>query len=187
MRREFIANLTALDVSQLVFVDEMGTHCAMALSYGWAPAGERLVSHKPKARGANVTSIGALGINGMLTLNALEERNTNPVFEEWLRQYLVPLLRPGNIVIMDNLKQHKQACVREAIERAGATVLFLPPYSPELNAIEECWSKIKNFIRRLAPRTREALHDAIRQAFRIVTAADARGWIGHAGYAVESH
>ena len=164
----------------------MGTHCAMALSYGWAPPGVRLKCDRPKNRGKNVTSIGAIGINGMLTLQALEVRNTNPVFEEWIRRYLVPLLHPGNIVIMDNLKQHKQDCVRAAIEEAGASVLFLPPYSPELNPIEECWSKIKNYIRRLAPRTLDELQQAIREAFRIVTSGDARGWIKHAGYEVGS-
>lgn len=174
--------MRSLDAKQLVFIDEMGTHCSMALSYGWAPKGKRLYAHKPKARGKNITSIGAIGLNGMLTLDPLDGRNTNEAFEEWVRRALVPLLRPGNIVIMDNLKQHRQDCVREAIEAVGAFVLFLPPYSPEFNAIEECWSKVKNYIRGKAPRTPEDVRRVIREALEIVTNDDAFGWITHAGY-----
>jgi transposase len=104
------------------------------------------------------------------------------VFRAYVKRVLVPTLTPGDIVIMDNLGSHKVEGIREAIEAAGATLLYLPPYSPDWSPIERCWSKLKTFLRAAKARTRETLEDAIRTALDTITAADARNWFLHCGY-----
>jgi len=105
-------------------------------------------------------------------------------FETFLGHVLVPALKPGDVVVMDNLAAHKVAAVREKVEAAGATVLYLPPYSPDLNPIEKMWSKVKQFLRSAAARTKDALEAAIADALAAVTADDCRGWFQSRGYAV---
>ena len=106
------------------------------------------------------------------------------VFLAFIEQILVPTLRPGQVVVMDNLAAHKGAAVRTAIEATGAQLLFLPPYSPDLNPIEECWSKLKAWLRKQAARTHEALEQALTEAFQLITSDDARGWFNHRGHCV---
>ena len=107
------------------------------------------------------------------------------VFRIYVEQVLRPTLHPGDIVIMDHLRAHKTAGIREPIEQAGARVLYVPPYSPDLAPIERCWSKLKSILRTAKARTREALDDAIVQALATITASDARGWFQHCGYALQ--
>jgi transposase len=138
----------------------------------------------PKNYGSNVTLLGALscqGLNAVMTINGPTD---TAVFLAYVTQVLVPTLVPGDVVVMDNLGAHKVKGVREAIEAAGATLLYLPPYSPDWSSIEPCWSKLKTFLRAAKARTREALDEALTNVLRTITAADARGWFAHCGYAL---
>lgn len=184
LREGFAANMGQLDPENLVFLDEFGANLAMVPRYGWAPAGERVHINKPSKRGRNVTFAGALSLGGILGLVALPGSATVVNFVEWVRSSLVPSLRPRHVVVMDNLTAHHNAAVASLIEGAGARILFLPPYSPDLNPIEECWSKIKTFLRKARARSEDALVTAVDMASEMVTSADARGWFRHAGYRV---
>jgi transposase len=177
----------ALDARNLVFLDEFGSNLAMVPRYARAPAGVRVHINKPSKRGKNVTFVGALTLDGLLTLDALPGSATIINFVAWVRDVLVPLLRAGQVVIMDNLNAHRSDIVRELIEAAGASVLLLPPYSPDLNPIEESWSKVKSFLRAARARSHEALLLAAEMAAAMVTPSDARGWFSHAGYASNQH
>jgi transposase len=167
---------------RLVFIDESGSNTAMAREYGRAPSGERVEDDKPYNHGENVSLVGALGLGGLRTLMTLGGAVDGVAFVAFVRSFLAPTLRRGDIVLMDNLSVHKVSGVREAIEAAGATLRYLPPYSPDLNPIERCWSKLKALLRSAASRTREALDAAIAEAMEAITAADATGWFTHGGY-----
>jgi len=185
MRNAFLLARRALASKDLVFLDEFGANLSFVPRYGRARAGKRVRIRKPASRGRNNTFVGALTLDGLLTVTHLEGSANVVRFLQWVRDVLVPLLRPGQIVVMDNLFAHKTDDVRAAIEGAGAQVLFLPPYSPDFNPIEECWSKIKNYLRKTKARTQEALAAAVQEASALVTAMDAVGWFRHAGY--EAH
>jgi len=123
-------------------------------------------------------------IAAAMTVDGFTDGN---VFLAFLQDVLLPQLRPGQVIIMDNLKAHKVACVTAACAEAEVSLLYLPPYSPDLSPIEDCWSKVKTILRAKAARTREALEQAIAAAFEAITANDARGWFTHAGYYVVSN
>ena len=154
----------------------------MARDYARAPRGQRAHATKPVNRGRHVTVLGALGLQGIVAAMTVEGFTAGDVFLTVLHEVLVPQLRPGQVIIMDNLKAHKVAGVAEAIATPGARLLSLPPYSPDLSPIEECWSKVKTLLRAKAARTLENLEQAIAEAIAAITAADARGWFTHAGY-----
>jgi transposase len=166
----------------LVFVDETGSHIAMTPLYAYAPRGQRAVGKVPRNYGANTTLMASLSRQGMGEAFILEGAADALAFELYIEQILAPSLRSGQIVIMDNLRIHQGARVRQAIEATGCQLLFLPAYSPDLSPIEEAFSKLKTYLRRVGARTHEALIDAITQALLTVTAADARGWFTHCGY-----
>ena len=128
--------------------------------------------------------IGAINADGVGAAMSLEGAVDGEAFKLFVREVLVPKLSPGDAVVMDNLSSHKVRGVRELIEGAGARLLYLPPYSPDCNPIEPIWSKVKRILRSLGARTVEALHDAIAQALRAVTAQDCRGCIAACGYAM---
>jgi transposase len=157
----------------------------MTRRYGRAPQGERVVGAVPQNYGANVTMLAALGSQGVEAVMTIEGATDAEVFRVYVEQVLRPTLRPGDIVIMDNLRAHKAAGIREAIEQTGARLQYLPPYSPDLSPIERCWSKLKTALRTAKARTREALEHAIAQALATITAADARSWFHHCGYALQ--
>jgi transposase len=157
----------------------------MTRLYGRAPSGERVVGTVPQNYGANVTLLAALGRHGVEAVMTIDGATDAEVFRVYVEQVLRPTLRPGDIVILDNLRAHKAAGIREAIEQAGAQVVYLPPYSPDLSPIEPCWSKLKTALRTAKARTREALEQAIAQALATITAADARSWFHHCGYALQ--
>lgn len=154
----------------------------MAREYGRAPAGERVHGDKPYDKGKNLSIVGALGLGGVRAAMTLEGAIDGPAFLTYVRTVLVPQLRPADIVVMDNLSVHKVKGVKEAIEAAGACLYYLPPYSPDLNPIERCWSKLKALLRAAAARTKEALESAITDAMSAISAKDAAGWFAHAGY-----
>jgi transposase len=176
-----------VEPERLVFVDECGTHTSLAPIYGYAPKGERLRLSVPRRRGKNTTLLSSMTVGGMGPSLAVEWATTARVFETYLKKVLAPKLKEGRIVIMDNLGAHRPKRVRELIERKGCQLLYLPSYSPDYNPIEETFAKIKNLLRKVAARTKEALVEAIGVALSAVTAADARGFFEHAGYRSTGH
>jgi transposase len=184
-RAAYQAETASLDPRRFKFIDESGVNLAMTRRYGRAPKGERVVGAVPQNYGANVTLLAALGSHGLEAVMTIEGATDAEVFRVYIEQVLRPTLRPGDIVIMDNLRAHKAAGIREAIEQAGARLQYLPPYSPDLSPIERCWSKLKTSLRKAKARTREALDRAIAEALTLITEADARGWFTHAGYALQ--
>ena len=171
-----------LDARSLVFVDEMGTHTSLAPLYGYSPLGHRAFFEIPRNRGTNTTLLSSIGCEGMGSSMAIEGSTTKKVFEAYVEHFLASTLRPGQVVVMDNLGAHKGEKVREMIEGRGCELLYLPPYSPDLNPIEEAFSKIKGFLRQIGARTREALFEAIGKALDTVTTKDAWGFFAHCGY-----
>jgi transposase len=175
----------SLDARRFVFVDEMGTNTSLCVLYGWARRGHRAcfrVFRVPRNWGANVTLLSSMTHSGMGPSLAVEGPTTREVFEAYLEKILAPELLPGQIVVMDNLSSHKGSRVRELVEGRGCELLYLPPYSPDLNPIEEAFAKTKALLRRVGARTREALIEAIGQALDEVTASDVLGFFEHRGY-----
>lgn len=166
----------------VIFVDESGANLGMTSRYGYAPRGERAVDHAPKHGGQNLTLIAAISLRGTLAPRVLTGALGGAEFLHWVRNDLAPTLWPGAVVIVDNLRAHTVAGVREAIEARGARLLSLPPYSPDFNPIEHCWSKIKTILRRLKPRSLDAFLDAVAHAVKSVTLEDIAGWMIHCGY-----
>jgi transposase len=167
-----------------VFVDECGTHTSMTRLRARAPRGERAYGKVPRNRGPNTTLVASMGAGGMGPCLAVEGATTKAVFEAYVEQVLAPSLRPGQVVVVDNLGAHKGERVRKLVEGRGCSLLFLPPYSPDFSPIEEAFSKVKALLRKAAARTRGALVEAMGQALGAVTAKDARGWFAHCGYVV---
>ncbi len=167
---------------RLVFVDEMWANVSLSPLYAWSRRGERAVGSAPRNWGKNVTLLASITAEGIGPCLAVEGSTTRGVFEAYLERGLAPSLRPGQVVVMDNLSAHKGGRVRQIVEGAGCELAYLPPYSPDLNPIEEAFSKIKGLMRRAEARTREALVEAMGRALGAVTARDARGFFGHRGY-----
>ncbi len=166
------------------FVDESGCNIAMTRRYGRARRGKRVHDAVPKNFGRNVTILGALSCDGLDAVMTVDGATDAAVFRAYVTQVLVPTLVPQDIVIMDNLSSHKVSGVEEAITATGASLLFLPPYSPDCSPIENCWSKLKTILRQVKARTRDALDDALTYAISQITGSDAKGWFRHCGYAV---
>jgi transposase len=169
---------------RLVFVDEMGANTSTSLHplYAWAPRGERARCSVPRNRGPNTTLLASMTSEGMGPCLAVQGATTRIVFEAYIEKVLVPSLRRGQVVVMDNLSAHKGERVRALIESAGCELLYLPPYSPDFSPIEEAFSKVKGLLRKAGTRSREALVEAIGEALDAVTAQDARGFFTHCGY-----
>jgi transposase len=138
----------------------------------------------PQNYGENISLLGALSLSGIEALMTVNGAADGDIFLAFVREVLAPTLRAGDVVIWDNLGAHRSVAVREAVGAKGAQLVFLPPYSPDMNPIERCWSKLKTFLRAAKARTRETLEAAIKQALATVTEADARAWFAHCGYAV---
>jgi transposase len=183
-RADYHALIQPFDLQRFKFVDESGVNLAMTRRFGRAPRGARVIGAVPQNYGANLTMIGALSLHGIEAVMTIEGATDAEVFQAYAEQVLVPTLRPGDIVVLDNLSAHKMTIIREVIEGRGARLLYLPPYSPDLAPIEQAWSKIKTFLRAAQARTREALELAIQQALMTITAADAHGWFTYCGYTV---
>ncbi len=155
----------------------------MTRDHAWAPRGQSIVEAVPRNRGTVTTMVGALCLTGLLAVMTVDGGTDTDVFFAFVDQVLAPKLKPGDIVVLDNVGAHKPAPIRARIEQAGASVLFLPPYSPDLNPIEECWSKLKAGLKSFAARTRDDLELAIGEWMQRITPGDAQGWFRHAGYA----
>jgi transposase len=171
-----------VDAERLVFVDEMGTNVSLSPLYAWSPKGKRAFGSAPKNWGKNVTLLASITRRELGPCLAVEGATTREVFEAYLERALAPTLRPGQVVVMDNLSAHKGGRVREIVEARGCELLYLPPYSPDFNPIEQAFSKIKGLLRRAGARTRESLIEAMGLALESVSARDAQGFFGHCGY-----
>jgi transposase len=169
---------------RLVFVDEMGANISLAPLYAWSRRGERAFASVPRNWGKNVTLLASMSLEGMGPCLAVEGSTTSKVFEAYLEHVLAPTLRTGQVVVMDNLSAHKGERVRELIEGRGCELLYLPPYSPDLNPIEEAFAKLKALVRKAEARSREVLIEAMGRALEALTMRDARSFFEHRGYRV---
>jgi transposase len=166
-------------------VDESGMHTSMMRLRSRAPRGERAYGKVPRNRGKNLTLIASMSLYGMGEAMCVKGATDAQAFEVYVEHFLAPTLQQGQVVVFDKLGAHKPQRVRELIEERGAEVLFLPSYSPDLNPIEEAFSKIKNILRKLGARTHEALTEAMAEALSAITLQDVAGWFTHCGYQVE--
>jgi len=158
----------------------------MTRSRGRAPAGERIAEATPQGHWQVLTTLGALALRGMVGAMTVEAATDGDVFLAYLEHVLCPQLQVGDVVVMDNLSAHKVEGVREWITARGAELLYLPPYSPDFNPIEQCWSKVKQILRSLKARTAEALEHAVAEALAAITPDDARGWFTHCEYGIQN-
>ena len=166
-----------------MFVDESGFHVSMTRLRSRAPRGERAYAKVPRNRGKNQTLIASITLQGSMGEAVSIEGSTDAeVFETYVEEFLAPTLEAGQVVVLDGLGAHRTARVRELVEARGAELVFLPSYSPDLNPIEEAFSKIKNTVRKAGARTREALNEAISEVMSAVTLEDVAGWFSHCGY-----
>jgi transposase len=172
----------ALDPADLVFVDETSTNTAMTPRQARAPRGARAVGSAPRNHGPNVTLVAALTPAGPGPALAVPGAADGAAFELYVGELLAPTLRPGQVVVLDNLSVHRGTRVRELVEAAGCRLLFLPAYSPDFNPIELAFAKLKPALRRAAARTFDDLVGATGAALAAVTAADARGYFAHCGF-----
>ena len=172
----------AVDPKKLIFVDECGLHASLARVYGYAPRDERLRLSVPRKRGSNTTLISSMTLRGMGPSLGVDGATTAGVFGAYVERVLVPELREGRIVVMDNLGAHRPKRVRELIEGRGCELLYLPAYFPDYNPIEEAFAKIKGLLRQVAARSKGALVEAMGVALSAVSSQDARGFFEHAGY-----
>ena len=170
------------EASRLVFVDECGTNTSLRPPYAWSRRGERAYFKAPRNWGKNITLLASMTLRGMGPALAVEGATTGAVFEAYVERALLPSLRPGQVVVMDNLSAHKGGRIRELIESRGCELVYLPPYSPDLNPIEQAFSKLKGMLRQAEARTREALIEAMGAALSAVSARDATGFFRHCGY-----
>jgi transposase len=183
-RAAWRAEFAAIDPSRLVFVDESGATTAMDRTYGRAPSGVRVDGPVPHGHWKVVTLTAAVRLGEVpeAACLAFDGATNTACFETYVAECLAPTLRPGDIVVMDNLSCHKTAEVARLIGSAGAEVRYLPAYSPDLNPIERLFSKLKAWLRKAKARTVDALVAAMGEALRAVTSTDIRGWFAHSGY-----
>ena len=183
-RRRWRAELAQVDPATLVFLDETSTQTTLTRSRGRAPRGARVVGTVPRNHGANVTCLVAMGPTGMQAPCVFEGAVTGELFVCWLRRWLVPTLRWGTTVVLDNLSVHRNAAVRAVLEAAGCRLIYLPAYSPDFNPIEQAFSKLKTHLRAAAARAFDPLVDAIGAGLAAITTADIAGFYRHCGFAL---
>jgi transposase len=182
-RKAWFEEQPGLDPNRLVFIDETGATTKMARRHGRAPRGQRLKLSVPYGHWKTTTFVGGLRLGGMTAPMVLDGPMTGGWFLAYVEQVLVPTLRPGDVVILDNLAAHKNAAIRAAIEAAGASLRFLPPYSPDLNPIENAFAKLKALLRKAGARTVDQLWSAIASAIDTFTPNECANYFTAAGYA----
>ena len=175
--------ISSIDSDRFVFVDECSSNTSLAPLYGWAKKGDRAHQKAPRNWGKNITLLSSIGKEGGMGASLVVEGSTNAtVFETYLEEVLLPTLKRGQVVVMDNLSAHKGERVRELIEGEGCELVYLPPYSPDFNPIEQAFSKLKSYLRGACARGRDTLMEVIGEALRTITASDAEGFFEHCGY-----
>jgi len=175
------AELVAI-LSRLKFLDEFGVNLGLTRLYGRAAPGERVVEATPGTSGPHYTVVATLGVTGVQAPLVFEGAMTTLIFETYVEEVLTPILHPGEILLLDNLSAHKGGPAQATLEAAGVQVIFLPPYSPDLNPIEKCWAKVKQALRAAKARTWDDLVDALATALRSVSPSDVLAWFAHCGY-----
>jgi transposase len=183
-RADFRARASGWLARRLKWLDEMGSQLNLTRDYGRALPGERIYESVPSAYGSNYTLLGVLGLGGIEAPWLIEGALNGELFRLYVSRVLAPTLRAGDILVMDNLPTHKVAGIAESVEARGARLEYLPPYSPDLNPIERCWSKIKTYLRGAKARSYGALSRAIKEALATVSESDIRAWFEFCGYAV---
>ena len=171
-----------IDPGKVVFIDETWAKTNMTRTYGRSLLGTRLIEKAPCGRWETTTFLGALRAEGFIAPLTVEGAINGPLFRAWVEQHLAPVLKPGDIVVMDNLSSHKVAGIREAIEAVGAELRYLPPYSPDLNPIELAFSKLKKLLRDGAERTVDKLWDLCGRILDAFTEHECRNYFKHCGY-----
>lgn len=171
-----------LPTENLVFLDESGINIGMERRYGRAIGGKRVVDHSPLNKPKGITVLSAIRSDGVFAQANYPGGTTKEKFQQYMQATLVPGLKPGDIVVMDNLAAHHAPGIAQLIAHAGAHLFYLPPYSPDFNPIEKLWSKIKAYLRKCRALTFEDLERALQEAFASVTALDCRNWFACAGY-----
>jgi len=160
----------------LIFLNESGVTTSMTRLYARGMGGKRIHEATPGGRWKIMTILGAMSLRGMVATMTIEEPTDTDIFLAYIEHLLFPVLKPGDVVVMDNLSSHKAPAVRRWIEKAGAEVLYLPPYSPDLNPIEKAWAKLKQLLRDTKARTKDALDQAISEALPQITPDNAQAW-----------
>jgi transposase len=178
--------MRAVAAEDLVFLDGTAVTVAMTRLWSRAPKGERAHGRAPKNWHKSVSAIGALGRAGLLAAMSIQGSVDGRVFEVYLREVLLPTLWRGAVVAMDNLSVHKPKWVGDLVESAGAKLVCLPSYSPDYNPIENCWSKLKEYLRSCGARTYERLDEALSRGVEMISNRDAEGWFEHRGYCITS-
>jgi transposase len=181
-RDEWRASQSDLKAERLFFIDETGAATDMARRFGRCPRGQRLVASVPWGHWKTTTFVAALHLGGIAAPCVLDGPMDGESFRAYVEQFLVPILRPGDIVVMDNLPSHKVAGIRAAIEATGADLRYLPPYSPDFNPIEQFFAKLKALLRKAAARTVEALIAAIADALTKVSPQECANYLANQGY-----
>ena len=171
-----------MDPASFVFLDETGVSTSMIRRYGWGPKGARLVDAAPHGRWRTTTFVAGLGSTGIIAPLVLDGPMTGEPFRAYVDRFLAPSLSPGEVVVMDNLAAHKVAGIREAIAAVGASILYLPPYSPDLNPIEQLFAKLKALLRKAAARTRDTLWTTIGQLLDAFGPDECRNYLRNCGY-----
>ncbi len=174
--------MAGIPAERLVFVDESGATIMLTPRYGRAPRGQRCLGQVPRNWGLRTTLLAALTLEGISASFLIDGATDRQVFDTYVERVLVPTLRPGQVVVWDNLSAHKSVRARAAIEAVGCDVVFLPAYSPEYNPIEQAFSKLKSSLRRAGERTHAGLWEAIGSGLEQITSRDAYGWFSHCGY-----
>lgn len=183
-RRSYLKRMADEVLPRLKFFDESGVNLGLTRLYGRAAPGERVVEGTPGISGEHYTVLAAVDLQGIHAPLVLPGAVNGSIFETYVRDVLGPTLQPGDRLILDNLPAHKVAGVREAVEAREAELIYLPPYSADLNPIEQCWSKIKQALRTAKARTFDALLEAVAKALRSITPADLLAWFQHCGYPI---
>jgi transposase len=183
-RADFRARAAAWVVQRVKWLDEMGSQLNLTRRYGRALPGERVVEGVPAGYGSNYTLLAVLSLTGVQAPFLLEGALDSEALRAYITEVLAPVLEPGDILVLDNLATHKVSWLTELIEAQGARLEYLPPYSPDYNPIERCWSKIKTYLRKAKARTYEALVQALCEALATITEADLLAWVEFCGYSV---
>lgn len=174
--------ISTLEAQRVIVVDESGTHIGMTPSYARAASGQRAYDTTLRNYGHNLTLLSGLRLSGMEAAMVIEGAVNSAVFETYVRDVLCPTLAAGDIVVLDNLSCHKGATIEALIQQQGASILWLPPYSPDFSPIEHAFSKLKTFLRQAKAQTRDALIDAITHGLLTISPTDAIGWFSHCGF-----
>jgi transposase len=175
-REEFLQHIGSIPPERLIYLDKSGVTTSMTRLYGRCVGGRRIPEATPGGHWKILTILSAMSTRGMIATMTIEEPTDGDIFLAYVEHVLCPALRPGDVVVMDNLSAHKAMDVRVWIENQGAALLYLPPYSPDLNPIEKAWAKLKQLLRTAKARTREALEQAITELLPSITAQDAQAW-----------